>query len=348
MTCPGSVKLSEGMPSYSSEFAAEGTQAHEAAERILNGENPYALKDEYDFDMLTHVMLYTDYVKALHGELLVEHRFHLKDLHDDLFGTSDAVVWIEENKTLHVCDYKHGAGVGVEVKDNPQLLYYAVGALLETKHPARKVVMTIVQPRCPHPDGPIRSWEIDAMDLLDWAADLVDAAKRTQEPNAPLVAGDHCRWCPAAAVCPKLLEKAQATAKLEFRQDFTYDPKVLAEALELADVVEVWVKAVREFAYQESNHGRMPPGWKLVEKRATRKWASEGEAVAALKDYGMDDLDIYDRKMRSPAAIEKVVGKEGREFLDTLTVKESSGTTLVHETDPRPAAKSGAAEDFGD
>lgn len=334
------------MPSYSSDFAAEGTLAHEVAERILNGANPYELKDEYDYDMLTHVMLYTDYVKALQGDLLVEHRFHLKDLHEDLFGTADAVVWDEDTRALHCVDLKYGAGVGVEVSNNPQLLYYALGALLETKRPAKRVVMTIVQPRCPHPDGPIRSWEIPAMDLLDWSADLVEAAKRTQEPDAPLNAGEHCRWCPAAAVCPKLLEKAQATAKLEFRQDFSYDPKQLADSLELADVVELWVKAVREFAYQEANHGRPAPGWKLVEKRATRKWMDEQETVKALHDYGMDDADIFDRKIKTPAVIEKVVGKEGKEFLETLVVRESSGTTLVHESDSRPAVRSGAADDF--
>lgn len=362
MACPGSVKLSEGMPNYSSPFAEEGTQAHELAERILQWEVfPTA---SVDGEMLSYVELYTGYVHALGGELLIEHRFHLKDIHEDLFGTSDAVVWDAESKTLHVIDLKYGAGVAVEVRDNPQLLYYAMGALLETKYPARKVVMTIVQPRCPHPDGPIRSWEIDALDLVDWSADLLDAVKRVeeaaevfdvvQEAYSPaewqqdyLAAGDHCRWCPAAAVCPKLKAKAQETAKLEFRQDLSYDAKQLAESLELADVVEGWVKSVREFAYQEANHGRMPPGYKLVEKRATRKWIDDGDAAIHLAKYGLDDLDIWDRKMRTPAAIEKVIGKEGKDFLETLVTKESSGTTLVHESDPRPAARVGAAEDFG-
>jgi len=32
--------------------------------------------------------------------------------------------------------------------------------------------------------------------------------------------------------------------------------------------------------------------------------------------------------------------------LETLVVRESSGTTLVHESDSRPAVRSGAADDF--
>lgn len=364
--CPGSVKLSEGMPNYSSAFAEEGTQAHALAEKMLdNGGKLDGAFDPHNDEMVSYIDLYVQYVLALKGELSIEHRFHLKDIHPDLFGTGDAVVWIEETKTLHIVDLKYGAGVAVEVRDNPQLLYYALGALLETKRPARRVVMTIAQPRCPHPDGPIRSWEIDALDLVDWSADLLDAVERVETASLHfagpgeggldpdqweqryLTAGDHCRWCPAAAVCPKLKAKAQETAKLEFRQDLSYDPKTLAESLELADVVEGWVKSVREFAYQEANHGRTAPGWKLVDKRATRKWIDDGDAIIHLRKYGLDDEDIFDAKMRTPAAIEKVIGKEGKDFLEALATKESSGTTLVHESDPRPVARVGAAEDFG-
>lgn len=342
--CPGSVRLSAGMPSYSSSFAEEGTAAHELAEKILRqGESVDVAADG---EMLSHVNLYTNYVLALGGELLVEHKFHLKNLHDGLFGTADAVVWDEGSKTLHVIDLKYGAGVAVEAKDNDQLLYYATGALLETKRPAKKVVMTIVQPRCFHSEGPIRSAEIDALDLLDWAADLVEAAKATEAEDAPLVSGEHCRWCPAAAICPNLLEKAQATAKFEFRQDLSYDPKTLAEALELADVVETWVSSVRSFAYQEADRGRSPPGWKLVDKRATRRWRDEQQAMTLLFEYGLDDPDLFERKMRTPAAIEKLIGKDGKELLDNLTTKESSGTTLARESDSRPSAKASAQEDF--
>lgn len=40
MTCPGSVKLAEGIEDKGSSYAAEGTAAHELAEHILRGEMP--------------------------------------------------------------------------------------------------------------------------------------------------------------------------------------------------------------------------------------------------------------------------------------------------------------------
>jgi hypothetical protein len=40
MTCPGSVKLSEAIQDRESQYAAEGTAAHELAEHILRGQPP--------------------------------------------------------------------------------------------------------------------------------------------------------------------------------------------------------------------------------------------------------------------------------------------------------------------
>ena len=40
MACPGSVRLSEGMPNISSDYAREGTAAHELAEMCLRQGKP--------------------------------------------------------------------------------------------------------------------------------------------------------------------------------------------------------------------------------------------------------------------------------------------------------------------
>ena len=351
MSCPGSVKLSEGYENKSSAFAEEGTRAHEYAEKMLDNKG---VKDgAFDFDdpeMEGFVQIYVDYVLSLEGELHIEHRFHLKKLHEDLFGTSDAVVWQEDTKTLHVIDLKYGAGVAVEVNDNPQLLYYAVGALFELGYKAERVVATIVQPRCAHPDGPIRSLLIDTIDLLDWSADLLDAVKRVEEandnPTAYLAPGDYCRWCLAAPNCPSLQAKAQEVSKLEFGPTMSYSPEQLAETLNWLPILEGWIKSVREFAYGEAEHGRTPPGWKLVQKRATRKWASEARAIEWLKnEHKLLDDEMYDFKLKSVAQLEKSVFAKDYIPLELIT-KESSGYTLAPESDGRPAAKASAADDF--
>lgn len=357
MTCPGSVALSEGIESKSSDLATEGTLAHELADNLLNGKPAMFPAG----DMTMAVMAYVDYVKSLGGVLKTEQRFHLKELHESLFGTSDAVVWQPDTKTLHVIDYKHGQGVAVEITGNTQTRYYAIGALLQSGYPADTIVMTIVQPRCPHPDGPIRSETITALDLLDWSADLVDAVVKTEEAEQArktmsdevfadtyLEAGDHCRWCPAAAICPKLHQQSQALAKVSFTPIAQYSPEKLAEALHWLPILEGWVKSVREFAYAEAEHGRTPPGWKLVEKRATRKWRDESEvskfADGLIKVGVIGHEDVYTEKLVTVAQLEKVLGKG--EIPEELILKESSGYALAPEEDKRPAVKALASEVF--
>ena len=72
------------------------------------------------------------------------------------------------------------------------------------------------------------------------------------------------------------------------------------------------------------------PGWKLVAKRGTRKWADEQKAIAALTELG---IDPYKKELLSPAQAEKKV----KNLPEGLTVSVSPGDTLAPESDPRPA-----------
>jgi len=202
--------------------------------------------------------------------------------------------------------------------------------------------MEIVQPRVEHPAGPIRSEEIDAIDLYDFSVDLIKYAKATEDPNAPLVAGEHCRFCPAAPTCEELHKQTQITAVTEFRADLSYDPDMLKKALDSRPAIQAWIKAVDEFAYREAEAGRCPPGYKLVDKRPTRKWRSESDAIEALEMLGVDQM-YKPPALKTPAQIEKITAKGA---IDSLVEKVSSGHTLVPEEDPRPGVKPSAQEEF--
>lgn len=351
--CPGSVRLSKGIESKSSKYAEEGTEAHEIAANCLLKQNMVEIEPE----MQEAIEVYIEFVRSLSANC--------------------------KPGEMHVVDLKYGAGILVEVVDegeiNPQLQYYGLGAyltvpvadkprlLVEHKFdlssihpgcfgtadavvvgagPATKVHLHIVQPRCNHPDGPIRSHTIDAIDLLDFSVDLKDYAKATEDPNAKLVAGDHCRFCPASGVCPELARRVTAVAKLEFGPALSYDPQQLKLALDSRDIVKAWLKAVDEFAYAEAEAGRCPPGYKLVAKRATRKWRSEGEVIEALQAKGVKpDVMFEPRSLKSPAQLEKVIDKK---VVAEFTVSESSGHTLAPESDKRPAVKPSAKEEFSE
>lgn len=346
MTCPGSVVLSEGMPDKSSAFAEEGTCAHELAEKILMGSLTIG-----DSEMMAHVSIYVDHVMNLGGKLHIEQRVKVNDA---VYGTADAVVWLDNEKHLHIVDLKYGAGVAVEVDGNTQLKIYALATLLTFGYPAERVTATIVQPRCPHSDGPVRSVTYDVVDLLDFHADLEDAISVVRDaqqhaPEALLDAGfltpseKGCRWCKAAPKCPKLRAKAQEMAKQVFAPGLPYDAKALADTLDFLPILEGWIKNTREFAYGEAEKGYALPGYKLVEKRATRKWRDESLARA----YFGNAPEFYtEPELKTPAAIEKLLPKDERAKLDELCVKESSGHTLAHESDKRPAIQVDAKSAF--
>jgi hypothetical protein len=368
--CPGSIRLSEGIKNRSSEYAAEGTVAHDIGAQVL--------EDGIKID------------KFLGTTTTVEgHEITVtQEMLDAVQVYVDAVSWAAQTAkpgTLIVMDYKHGAGLAVEVKDNPQLEYYALGSLLsekgissrliehkfdltavypglygtadcviQTPGDVTRVEMVIVQPRCPHPDGPVRRWTIDAIDLMDFTTELIDYAKATEDPAAPLHPGDHCRFCPAAGTpCTALKDKANAVAASVFAPGKPYDPKVLADTLLWLPVLESWAKSVREFAYAEAEAGNKIPGWKLVAKVARRKWRDAESAVKKLLALGLTKTDIYgEAPLVTPAAAEKLLTQlklkpaDRAAALEPLTTQESSGHTLAEESDKRPAVKQGAAEAF--
>ena len=164
--------------------------------------------------MADGVQVYVDAVRAElePGDLLlVEQPFSLDQLRPpgEMFGTADAVIYKPKLRRLLVFDLKYGAGVVVEAVGNPQGRYYGLGACMAlADRPVSEVEIVIVQPRAPHPAGPIRRETISAFELVEWSADLLEAAERTLDPEAPLVPGAWCRFCPAAGICPALREQA--------------------------------------------------------------------------------------------------------------------------------------------
>lgn len=391
--CPGSIRESAKYEDVSSDFAREGTAAHHIAslcleqERdadfyagmgvvVVDGAEPRLVHDverpdcfKVDDDMVENVQVYLDWCRSFpprDAETGIEQRLHLQSIDDRCFGTADFTAYAPGPRHLIVADFKYGRGTPVEVEDNEQLLYYAFG--VATRYHNRgldKVTIAVIQPRCPHPDGPIRTWEIDAIDLLDWSADLRDAVARTDDQDAPLHAGPWCRtgFCPAAPGCPELYKRTLEAAAADFADTGglimsdpnTFTGEHLAERLRNVDMIEDWCRRLREYAHHEAESGRTPPGYKLVAKRATRKFKDPEEIESFLRrSIKMLDEHLYaDPKLRTPAQMETQLkkhygmkAKEAKETIDGFVESVSSGTVLAPIDDGRPPVKPEAAEEF--
>jgi len=371
MACPGSIRLSREVPEPpETSFALEGTRAHAVAELSLTkGIDPSAyvgIEIEggvVDEDMADHVRVYVDHCRGLideHASDWVERRFNLAALNPPgpMFGTADFVAYDHSTRTLYVVDLKYGQGVVVEARGNKQLRYYGLGAALSLdprEYPIERVVMTIVQPRAMHTDGPIRTDEITYGELLEFADDLMEAARATTLPDAPLNAGAHCRFCPASGVCPEQRSKALTVVQDEFALAETWTPPApetipidrLAEMATDFHILEDWMAAARARLQGMLERGEEVPGFKLVARRATRKWGDPEIVEQILTSRNFDTEETHETKLKSPAQIEKLMGKKPfAAALAETVIKVSSGYNMVPDTDPRPAVTLSPGEEF--
>jgi hypothetical protein len=375
MNCPGSVRMSRGMPNNETEHSRAGTCAHHVAEQCLKtGVDAAAFigmtfeSTEVDEEMAENVQVFVEYCRGLTAEpganWWTEKKFSLAPLKPvgPMFGTSDFACYLPETSTLHVVDYKNGFTL-VEAVGNPQLRYYGLGAALEIEpilrrlgHTLENVQLTIVQPRAFHPRGVVRHDNVSYVELLDFADDLLTAAKLTQEPDAPLKAGAHCRFCPAAGICSAQRDWVQDHAQLVFEADMpalpapeAMTPVQIAKLLAALPHVEEFGKAVRAHAQRLLETGEISPeaiGQKLVEKRPTRKWTAPESVERFLREKGYSDDEIFSMKLKSPKQIETMMGRDKKSIPADFVIKESSGVTMVPLSDKREAVSLAAADVF--
>jgi hypothetical protein len=370
MKCPGSIRMSEGIKEDPSPYAEEGSAAHFLAEICLRkarvNANFYegrvirriadegfsmlkagAVAEDGDRvvaeDMIEAVQVYLDALRQDSTanpslKLEIEKTFDLSNLHPDLGGTNDALLWEDYGRVI-LYDYKHGAGYAVDVENNPQLLYYALGAYKSTD--CGDIELVIVQPRARHRDGPVRRHRLTAQELLFWANEkLVPAAKATEDPAAPLKSGDWCRFCRARATCPELLNHAQAVTKSDLKTIPLPPPDALTmdemvKVLQSKDLLTGWLAAVEGRALSMLQEGQAVPGYKLVRGRSTRRWL---ELAANQLVQRIPGRDLFERKLKGIPAIEKII-KHDKLAVDIsdLYEKPDGKITIAPEADKRPA-----------
>ena len=363
MTCPGSVALEAWFPDSSSEFAAEGTVAHElASECLISGADPALLigkpatVDGFDFTidqtMVDHVK---DYMKLVHeyaegGELIVEKRVSIGHLtgEDGGGGTSDVI--IIKGSEIIVIDLKYGTGVRVDADANPQLMLYALGALNEYELVGDfdTVTMVIHQPRLNH----VSEYSIPVSELLTFADDVRHAADKVRWEDPTLVPGEkQCKFCKAKAACPALraemAEVVGGSADLsEFAdmvpQEITSETSdnYLPVAMSKVEMVEQWCKAVRAETERRLLAGQPVTGYKLVQGRAGNRDWKDPKAVEEMmkKTFRMRDDQVYDLKLISPTKAEKVFKENPKRWanLQEQIVRSDGKPSVAPATDNRP------------
>ena len=360
LKCTKSAKLEEDFPDEDTIHTKTGTLAHAVAELYLTKQFTRMRKTTFDKklaelkkdplfdeDMCRHAESYRDYIKHLYEELSsdfkpiveIERSIDLSSVVPESFGTCDCVLISEPH--MEVIDYKYGQGVAVEAKDNPQLLLYALGALLlfDPVYTIETIGTTIYQPRL----GKVDRVEITAQDLRYWAETIKPQADLAFKGEGQYMPGeDTCRFCKAKSVCRARAAENLKLAELDFRDPDLMSLAEIAEILpKLKDLV-AWARDVEDYALKEArDHDKTVPGYKLVEGRSIRRYTSEIKAMEALMGAGYTP-DVYlETKLLGITALEKALGaEEFSRVLDGFIDKPAGKPTLVPESDTRPAISS--------
>ena len=352
--CPGWRQLADTLPQGSdsgSEFARRGTLCHNVMEAILGLDEATradCIGMTYEDQVMTPELYQEKIVPALAAFDALCKEYGITEwevesesmLADDVGGTSDLIgagdVW------TMILDWKFGDGVAVSPVENHQGLFYGAGAahnpvVSDLFEGRKKVVVAIVQPsRDGGPDYSV--WETTMPRILDYKDQFLAVVELAESDGAPTRAGDWCKFCPVAPICPQKTGDAQRA--LQLKPD---DMDTLTESLALAQSLKQWINDVETAAHEQLERGARIKGWKLVQKRANRSWVDETKAMTYLaRRLGKKNV-VVEKIIGIPAAEKMLKATEKAFSLDHLVHSQSSGTTLAPADDKRPAVPSASA-----
>ena len=354
LACPPSAQLCAALPDTVTDYALEGTCAHELAEykvqRLLgnSASNPTENLDFYDAEMEDCTDSYAQYIAEQLATLqepmvLVEQRLDFSRYVPDGFGTGDCVI-VAEN-VLTVIDFKYGKGVAVSADHNSQMMLYALGALelFDALYDIAEIRMVIFQPRIQN----LSECTLSLPELLHWAeTELKPKAELAAKGEGDFCAGEHCRFCKVKATCRKRAEYNLQLAKYDFAMPDKLTDTEIETILATADQLTAWVADVKEYALRQALSGKQWHGYKVVAGKSNRKYTNPAAVAEAVQAYGKNPYK--EPELLGVTAMEQLLGRTQFEaLLGSLTEKPQGKPTLVPYSDKRPAW-SNAQEDFNE
>lgn len=342
MACPGSVDLLHRFPMPSNAAANEGTLAHELGENILHERIALAELDkeispeleemmceDYNDKTIENVMMYVNIVWAKYTfrrsqgynvKLAIELRVKVSSVHADAFGTLDAAVICEEGP-VDIYDYKNGHA-DVEVEENPQAMYYAIGLQDECMDEVfTEFHLHIVQPN----SGGHKEWQPTLKELDDFAKECAKAADAVYVEDAPRIVGPQCNLFCNRVACPEYKAKKDEASNVVFT---ALDIEPIDEVVSLPDAPDVSLLSVdqmgrllelEEFVKNMANdakkllkakgmNGEDMGDYKLIQGKGNYKLNAEASELS--KVLRLPQAKITDTKVKSKTAIEKLIKTE--------------------------------------
>lgn len=350
INCPGWRQLADRAPTPpTSPYAHEGAVLHDCMERILleqttvntlHGETIDGI--EIDDDRHRRLVAATNAFVTLSREYgMAEYEPEVgAEYAHDVGGHADFVGVSEDGKTVFVGDFKFGSGYQIDPFENAQAMFYAFvlragSPVADMFQKAEQVALVIIQPNDRDMDT-LRIWTAPMGAIDEFELSFEKALRRARQDNPPLRVGEHCRFCPAAALCPE--RTGMAHRALLMPPD---DLEQLADCMSMLPSLRDWINEVEQTALRQLERGAEVPGYKLVQKRAIRRWSEDEDVIykkLARKLGGRKAMTVS--KLCSPAQAAKLAKARGvdPEVIEEYVVAQSSGYAVAHAEDKRPEA----------
>lgn len=349
MICAGFIFLK--LPrSEDTTASKEGTAASEYFEKSLTN-RPIGLVDSngyyFDEDMKFYIdPIALDVKERAQNNLTCETKIDWQTKSGiEIKGRPD-VTFIDKHERLCVEDFKYGWGL-VEIKENWQLIAYAIGEIIRRGQAFSEISLKIHQPRPHHEEGVSREWVISYDELLEYKEKIENRMQEIVDGRRDLQTSDQCKYCKGTGeACPAFnrLYYRSLEISTEFFQD-SLNEEELAEQLDqirkAEEVIKIKKDSLTELAISRIKQGLVLPNYVISESYGNRKWR-DGISPEAIEL--MTGRNIIEKIMMSPSKAEKVgVSKElvkqltERAYLGNKLTKKNTkeiGNTIFGNTNP--------------
>jgi hypothetical protein len=320
--CPGSVKMSEDMPSLpAGEDATEGTRLHRA---VSHGE-----KAGLDYEQMELVDRCNALVMELRGEdgrVYREERLSVigSNFEEITFGTVDVLI-VKEN-TAVIIDWKFGRNEVEEAANNLQLACYAVGAA--QKWGVSSIECHVFQPRIGHHSnytftdlGAVQESIEELIGIAEGNEWLLNPAEKT------------CQYCRAQFACPACLKTFSLLPAIPADESLVESLPMLIPAAKhakkLADAILDKAKdliasgvTVEGYYLKDGNEVRsvadIAQGYELV-KNAYGITYDEYLNLCSIKVGKLEELCVTKQKARVEAEGGKLLLKNAKREFEEIT-----------------------------
>jgi len=340
VNCPGYVALREHVPDEpSGEAADEGNDLHSVSALVLRG-----VAQPADFigskgpkgTLITpegarFIGTYTQAVLSTfhHTALNVEDFIKVPAVHPESEGTTDCWAYNSKAKELYIWDAKFGWKI-IEAYENWQFINYYAGILekLRISDMGVTVRFIVVQPKAPHPEGPIRTWRVKAEALRPYVNRLHMAAHEALGPNPKARSGPWCGNCEACYICPASNAAAYNGVDVAYAATpFNQDPAAIGKELHVIkaayDRLANRKEALESQASTLLKMGKVVPGWCLEPVIGNMEWTKPEEEIRQLGAL----FGVEATKVKTPAQLRDA--GVPMEVIQTFSARNKRGVKLA-------------------